>query len=53
VTITSDKPGHRWLMVRRNDTTGEIAYRCYSPNRVPIATLVRVAGQRWNIEESF
>lgn len=54
VAITSDDPGHRWLLVRRNDTTGEIAYyRCYSPNPVRLATLVRVAGQRWTIEESF
>jgi SRSO17 transposase len=54
VALPSDKPGHRWMMVRRNDTTGELAYyRCYSPVPVPLATLVRVAGQRWKIEESF
>lgn len=41
-------------MLRRNDSTGELAYyRCYSPQPVPLAVLVRVAGQRWKIEESF
>jgi len=47
-------PGHRWVMLRRNDTTGEIAYyRCYAPHPVSLAQLVRVAGTRWKIEESF
>ena len=42
------------LLIRRNDTTGELAYlRCYSPRPVPLRTLVAVAGQRWRIEESF
>jgi SRSO17 transposase len=42
------------LLIRRNDTTGELAYlRCYSPTPVPLRTLVAVAGQRWRIEESF
>jgi SRSO17 transposase len=42
------------LLIRRNDTTGELAYhRCYSPRPVSLARLVRVAGQRWRIEESF
>jgi hypothetical protein len=41
-------------LVRRNQTTGELAfYRCYSPNIVPLRELVRVAGRRWTIEESF
>jgi SRSO17 transposase len=54
VAITTGDPGNRWLMIRRNDTTGEIAYyRCYSPTPVTLTTLVRVAGQRWKIEESF
>jgi SRSO17 transposase len=44
----------RWLLVRRNQTTGELAfYRCYSPQTVPLRELVRVAGRRWTIEESF
>jgi SRSO17 transposase len=42
------------VLIRRNDTTGELAYhRCYSPQLVPLSTLVSVAGQRWRIEESF
>ena len=50
-----DEPaGHRWLLIRRNRRTGELAYyRCYAPIRVPLATLVRVAGRRWTVEESF
>ena len=46
--------GRHWLLVRRNSSTGELAYlRCYSPRRVPLNTLIRVAGQRWRIEENF
>lgn len=46
--------GHHWLLIRRNNTTGELAYLlCYSPHRVALKTLVRVAGQRWRIEENF
>ena len=50
---TSDTGCHH-LLIRRNDRTGEHAYlRCYSPQTVPLRTLVAVAGQRWRIEESF
>ena len=46
--------GVHHLLIRRNDTTGELAYlRCYSPKPVPLRILVAVAGQRWRIEESF
>ena len=46
--------GIQHALIRRNDSTGELAYhRCYSPRPVPLQTLVRVAGQRWRIEESF
>src|SRR5690349_24728434 len=46
--------GHRWVLVRRNDSTDELAYYLtYSPHPVPLRTLVRVAGQRWRVEESF
>jgi SRSO17 transposase len=45
-------PGQRWLMVRRNRTSGELAYyHCWMPHPVPLATLVSVAGRRWSIEE--
>jgi SRSO17 transposase len=46
--------GEHHLLIRCNDTTGELAYlRCYTPHHVPLSTLVRVAGQRWCIEENF
>jgi SRSO17 transposase len=47
------QPGHT-LLIRRNASTGELAfYRCWSPRPVPLATLVRVAGVRWMVEETF
>ena len=53
--ITIAEPGgHQWLLIRRNITTGELAfYRCYSPVVVALAELVRVAGARWAVEECF
>ncbi|MFW0797811.1 IS701 family transposase [Gordonia sp. CPCC 205515] len=49
-----DLPGHHWMLIRRNDTTGELAYhRCHHPRMVSLAELVRVAGRRWTVEESF
>jgi SRSO17 transposase len=53
--IDTDKPdGNRWLLIRRNRTTGELAfYRCYAPQPVPLRILVHVAGKRWTVEESF
>jgi SRSO17 transposase len=43
-----------WLLIRRNHATGKLAfYLCWAPRPVPLATLVRVAGSRWAIEESF
>jgi SRSO17 transposase len=46
--------GQHWLLVRRNRTTGELAfYRCWTPRLVLLAALVRVAGRRWTIEERF
>ena len=50
----ADQRGQHHVLIRRNDTTGELAYhRCYSPRPVPLSTLVKVAGQRWRVEESF
>jgi hypothetical protein len=41
-------------MIRRNRRTGELAfYRCYTPRPTPLAVLVKVAGRRWRVEESF
>jgi SRSO17 transposase len=50
----AEAQGQRWLLVRRNNATGELAYyRCWSPAPVPLRELVGVAGRRWTIEESF
>ena len=52
--IDPGPPGHHWLLIRRNRTTEELAYyRCYAPRHVPLATLVKVAGLRWTVEENF
>jgi len=54
VTINHPGPGHRYLLIRRNRRTGDLAfYRCYSPQQVTLAALVTVAGLRWTIEENF
>jgi SRSO17 transposase len=56
VTTDSDPDdgGRHSILIRRNNTTGELAfYRCWSPQPVSLATLVRVAGIRWTVEESF
>jgi SRSO17 transposase len=54
VAIDPGRPGHRWLLIRRNRRTRELAfYRCCSPRRVPLATLVKIAGIRWTTEENF
>jgi SRSO17 transposase len=53
LTTGGDEVGHT-LLIRRNTSTGELAfYRCWSPRPVPLATLVRVAGVRWMVEETF
>ncbi|RAJ76844.1 SRSO17 transposase [Streptomyces sp. PsTaAH-137] len=47
-------PGSHRLLIRRNRSTGELAfYRCYSPRPVLLTELVRVAGSRWRVEEFF
>jgi hypothetical protein len=49
-----EQPAEHWLPVRRNQRTSELAfYGCFMPHPVPLATLVRVAGRRWTIEERF
>jgi len=49
-----DGTSHRSLLVRRNRRTGELAFcRCYSADPVPLSTLVKVAGRRWIVEETF
>ncbi|MEO3928586.1 IS701 family transposase [Micromonosporaceae bacterium B7E4] len=52
--VDPDDGGHHSLLIRRNTTTGELAfYRCWTPKPATLAQLVRVAGIRWSIEESF
>jgi SRSO17 transposase len=54
VTITHTGSESRYLLIRRNRSTGELAfYRCCSPRPVTLAALVTVAGLRWTIEENF
>jgi len=54
LAIDPGRPAHRWLLIRRNRRTRELAfYRCYSPRPVPLALLVKVAGIRWSTEENF
>jgi len=46
--------GEHHLLIRRNDETGELAYhRCWTPGPTTMPALIRVAGQRWRVEESF
>jgi SRSO17 transposase len=44
-----------WLLVRRSlsDPTDLAHYLCHGPERTPLRELVRVAGARWAIEETF
>ena len=49
-----DDDGRHSVLIRRNNTTGELAfYRCWAPGPVTLAQLVRIAGIRWTVEESF
>jgi len=50
------EPGNGyWLLVRRSlaNPTDLAYYVCFGPARATLATLVRVAGARWTIEEGF
>jgi hypothetical protein len=54
IQIDEPGPGQHRLLIRRNASTGELAfYRCWTPGPMPLAALVRVAGTRWRIEENF
>lgn len=50
-----DPDAEYWLLVRRSltDPTELAYYLCHAPKRVSLAELVRVAGARWAIEETF
>lgn len=51
----NDPATEHWLLARRSLTDpAELAYYiCHAPPRVSLAELVRVAGARWAIEETF
>ena len=37
LSLPSDETDDQWILMRRNDSTGELAfYRCYSPQPVPL-----------------
>jgi SRSO17 transposase len=43
-----------WVLARRNITTGELAYYvCFGRRGTRLRVLVRTAGARWAVEESF
>ncbi len=53
-TDSDDRAGEHHLLIRRTRSSGELAYlRCWAPQPTSLAELVRVAGKRWRIEESF
>jgi SRSO17 transposase len=54
IDLADSASGHRQLLIRRNRTTGELAYyRCHCTVPVPLRALVRAAGSRWRVEETF
>lgn len=54
IDITDSQHPGQTLLIRRNTTTGELAFhRCWSPTPTSLSTLVRIAGTRWCVEESF
>lgn len=54
IRMTFERDRRGWVLARRSVSTGEIAYyRCFGPRGTRLRDLVRVAGARWAIEESF
>ncbi|MFI6804718.1 IS701 family transposase [Streptomyces luteogriseus] len=54
VDLVAPTLGSHQLLIRRSRTTGELAYyRCYSTEPVPLTALVKTAGSRWRVEETF
>ncbi len=49
---SAHQPGHSLLIRRGSDGTLAF-YRCWSPSPVTLSALVRIAGTRWAVEESF
>lgn len=53
ISLAETAPGCHGLLIRRA-SDGELAfYRCWTPTAVPLSTLIRVAGARWAVEETF
>ena len=51
--LNTGRPGHQY-MIRRSIDDGELAYyHCHNPREEGFGELVRAAGMRWPIEESF
>jgi SRSO17 transposase len=51
-TPDGHEPGHAVLLLRRHRYTGTVSYfLCWTPDPVPLATLIAVAVTRWRIEE--
>jgi SRSO17 transposase len=50
--VCAHQSGHSLLIRRGSDGTLAF-YRCWSPTPVTLATLARVAGMRWAVEEGF
>ncbi len=48
-------PAGRWLLMRRSIQEPEVVayYLCYGPAETTVHELIRVAGSRWRVEESF
>ncbi|SFF43508.1 hypothetical protein SAMN02787118_106422 [Streptomyces mirabilis] len=54
VDLVDPTPGSHQLLIRRSRTTGELAYdRCHPTEPVPLTVLVKTAGSRWRVEETF
>lgn len=54
IDLAEPASGSQQLLIRRNRITGELTYRrCWSSALVALATLVRVAGSKWRVEETF
>jgi SRSO17 transposase len=54
VDVRENTAGSHALLIRRNRSTGELAfYRTWSLRPATMAQIVRVAGTRWNVEEDF
>ncbi|MGH3237797.1 MAG: IS701 family transposase, partial [Streptosporangiaceae bacterium] len=51
-TPDGHEPGHAVLLLRKHRYTGTVSYYlCWTPEPVPLATLIKAAVARWKIEE--